>query len=63
MRVDLVTSPMFVVTNTLGLVAALAVSRGTGTSLEAVFVTFSYYSTATRVMWEFTASIATWKAR
>ena len=53
MRVDLVTSPMFVVTNTLGLIVALGVGGGTGASLEAVFITFSYYATATRVMWEF----------
>src|SRR5262249_12174137 len=32
---------------------ALAVANGGGSSLEAVFITFSYYSTATRVMWEF----------
>jgi ATP-binding cassette subfamily B protein len=53
MRVDLVTSPMFVLTNTLGLIVALWVGGGTATSLEAVFITFSYYATATRVMWEF----------
>jgi ATP-binding cassette subfamily B protein len=53
MRVDLVTSPMFVVTNVLGLVIALSVGQGTGASLEVVFITFSYYTTATRVMWEF----------
>jgi ATP-binding cassette subfamily B protein len=51
--VDLVTSPMFVVTNTLGLIVALTVGGGTGASLETVFITFSYYATATRVMWEF----------
>ncbi|HVH26178.1 MAG TPA: ABC transporter ATP-binding protein [Vicinamibacterales bacterium] len=53
MRVDLVTSPMFVVTNTLGLIVALGVRGGGGATLEAVFITFSYYATATRVMWEF----------
>jgi ATP-binding cassette subfamily B protein len=53
MRVDLVTSPMFVLTNTLGLIVALAARGGTGADLEAVFITFSYYATATRVMWEF----------
>jgi ATP-binding cassette subfamily B protein len=53
LRVDLVTSPMFVLTNTFGLMVALSVSGGTGASLEAVFITFSYYATATRVMWEF----------
>jgi ATP-binding cassette subfamily B protein len=49
----MVTGPMFVATNTLGLVVALATSAGTGASLETVFITFSYYATATRVMWEF----------
>ncbi len=53
MRVDMVTSPMFVLTNTLGLAIALATRGSSGASLEAVFVTFSYYSTATRIMWEF----------
>ena len=53
LRVDLVTSPMFVVTNILGLVVALGVGSGTGANLEVVFITFSYYATATRVMWEF----------
>jgi len=53
LRVDTITAPMHVLTNTLGLIVALATSRGTGVSLEAVFITFSYYTTATRVMWEF----------
>ena len=53
LRVDMVTAPMFVLTNTLGLVVALTASGGTGASLETVFVTFSYYATATRVVWEF----------
>ena len=49
-RGDMVTSPMFVLTNTLGLIVALAV-RGAG--FEGVFLTFSYYATATTVMWQF----------
>jgi ATP-binding cassette subfamily B protein len=53
LRVDTITAPMHVLTNTLGLVVALVTSRGSGASLEAVFITFSYYTTATRVMWEF----------
>jgi len=52
-RIDMITSPMFVATNILGLVAALAVRGSSSASLEAVFITFTYYSTATRVMWEF----------
>ena len=53
LRVDTVTSPMYVLTNTLGLIVALATSRGTGASLPAVFITFSYFAAITRVMWEF----------
>jgi len=47
-----VASPMFVLTNLAGLAVALGAAK-TGLGLEAVFITFSYYSTATRVMWEF----------
>jgi ATP-binding cassette subfamily B protein len=53
LRVDPVTAPMHVLTNTAGLVVAIGASEGTGASLEAVFITFSYFTAATRVMWEF----------
>jgi len=53
LRIDTVTSPMYVLTNTMGLVVALAASNGTGASLSTVFITFSYYAAITRVMWEF----------
>jgi ATP-binding cassette, subfamily B, bacterial len=53
LKVDMITSPMYVLTNTLGLIVALSVSRGTGAGLEAVFITFSYYTATTRVVWEF----------
>ncbi len=52
-RIDTITSPMYVVTNTLGLVVALMTRRSGGANLEAVFITFSYFASATRVMWEF----------
>jgi ATP-binding cassette subfamily B protein len=52
-HVNTITAPMYVLTNTLGLVVALHVSLGTASSLETVFLTFSYFATATRVMWEF----------
>ncbi len=51
-RVDLVASPMFVLTNLAGLAVAFGAAR-TGADMEAVFITFSYFTTATRVMWEF----------
>ena len=52
-RIDMITSPMYVVTNTLGLVVALMTQRAGVANLEAVFITFSYFASATRVMWEF----------
>ncbi|HEX7942769.1 MAG TPA: ABC transporter transmembrane domain-containing protein, partial [Gemmatimonadaceae bacterium] len=52
-RVDIVTSPLYVLTNALGLIVALAVGRGSGFAIEAVFLTFSYFAQTTRVMWEF----------
>jgi ATP-binding cassette subfamily B protein len=52
-RIDTITAPMYVATNTLGLAVALTTHGTTGASLEAVFVTFSYYAASTRVMWEF----------
>jgi ATP-binding cassette subfamily B protein len=51
-RVDIVTSPLYVVTNTLGLIVALAIGRGSGFAIEAVFLTFNYFAQTTRVMWE-----------
>jgi ATP-binding cassette, subfamily B, bacterial len=53
LHVDAITSPMYVTTNILGLVVVLWTRGTTGASLEAVFVTFSYYAAVTRVMWEF----------
>ena len=52
-RVDIATSPLYVLTNTAGLIVALAVGRGSGFAIEAVFLTFSYFAQTTRVMWEF----------
>jgi ATP-binding cassette subfamily B protein len=51
-RVDIVTSPLYITTNVIGLVVALAVGRGSGIAIEAVFLTFSYFAQSTRVMWE-----------
>src|SRR4029079_12644672 len=52
-HVDMLTSPLYLATNALGLVVALASGGDTGASLEAVFITFSYYTATTRVVWEF----------
>jgi ATP-binding cassette, subfamily B, bacterial len=53
LRVDTITAPMYILTNTLGLIIALATGAGTGRGLETVFITFSYYIGITHVMWEF----------
>lgn len=52
-KVDLIISPMYVLTNLIGLVLSLHVARTTGLGVETVFVTFSYYSGFTRFLWEF----------
>ena len=51
LRVDTVVAPMSILTSALGLLVAVAL-RG-GMAIEAVVVTFSYYTSATRIMFEF----------
>ncbi|MGQ0716225.1 MAG: ABC transporter ATP-binding protein [Pseudonocardiales bacterium] len=52
LRIDTLVAPMSVLTNALGLF--LAVSLGGGQlGVEAIVVTFAYYSNATRIMFEF----------
>ncbi len=53
LRVDTITAPMYVLTNMLGLIIALSAGGATGAGMQAVFITFSYYASITRVMWEF----------
>lgn len=52
-KIDTTISPFFVMTNAVGLVVALLVSRHSNLNLEVVFVTFNYFAIATRTMWEF----------
>ncbi|WP_344239256.1 ABC transporter ATP-binding protein [Actinocorallia libanotica] len=51
LRVDAVVAPMSVLTSTVGLLLAMALRGGLGP--EAIVVTFAYYSSATRIMFEF----------
>jgi ATP-binding cassette subfamily B protein len=57
LRVDTITAPMYVLTNALGLIIALATNGATGAGLQTIFVTFSYYTGITRVMWEFSRHV------
>ena len=52
-RIDVLISPMYVLTNLSGLIVALMVARNNGVGIEVVFVTFSFYAGFTRIMWEF----------
>ncbi len=52
-RIDMVTSPLYVLTNLLGVVLAVALADGGRFDLEAVFVTFFYYARVTQVVWQF----------
>ncbi|MFJ3305005.1 ABC transporter ATP-binding protein [Streptomyces sp. NPDC086549] len=52
LRIDTLVAPMSVLTNALGLLIAVAVGGG-GHGVEAVVVAFTYYTNATRIMFEF----------
>ncbi|MFF8597960.1 ABC transporter ATP-binding protein [Streptomyces sp. NPDC015232] len=52
LRIDTVVAPLSVLTNVLGLVVALMLGAGQH-GVEAVIVAFTYYSNATRIMFEF----------
>ena len=53
LKINAVASPFYVFVNTIGLAIALAVTRGSGETLQVVFVTFSYYTATTRIIWDF----------
>ncbi|MFC1438547.1 ABC transporter ATP-binding protein [Streptacidiphilus sp. N1-10] len=52
LRIDTLVAPMSVLTNALGLLLAVALA-GHGRGVESVVVAFTYYSNATRIMFEF----------
>ncbi|MFD7868458.1 ABC transporter ATP-binding protein [Streptomyces sp. NPDC057682] len=52
LRIDTFVAPMSVLTNALGLLLAVALGGGSH-GVEAVVVAFTYYSNATRIMFEF----------
>lgn len=51
-NIDFTISPLYVITNTIGLGLAVLLSKN-GANLAQVFVVFSYYATTTRILWEF----------
>lgn len=52
LRIDTLVAPLSVLTNALGLLLAVMLGGG-GHGVEAVVVAFTYYSNATRIMFEF----------
>jgi ATP-binding cassette, subfamily B, bacterial len=52
LRIDALVAPMSVLTNVLGLLLAVALGGGEH-GIEAIVVAFTYYSNATRIMFEF----------
>ncbi|MBP2327703.1 ATP-binding cassette subfamily B protein [Kibdelosporangium banguiense] len=52
LRIDTLVAPMSVLTNALGLFLAVSLSGGQ-LGVEAIVVTFTYFSNATRIMFEF----------
>jgi ATP-binding cassette subfamily B protein len=52
LKVDMTISPLYVGTNVLGLALAIMLGGKSG-STAAIFITFSYFSSATRILWEF----------
>ncbi len=51
LRVDMVVAPMSIITSTVGVLLAVVLRGGLG--IEALMVTFTYYSQATGIMFEF----------
>ncbi|MFA7286141.1 MAG: ABC transporter ATP-binding protein [Patescibacteria group bacterium] len=52
LRFDTVISPIYVLTNTCGLIAAVLFAEQLGLSAGAIMIIFSYYALTTRVLWE-----------
>ena len=53
LRFDSIASPMYVITNVLGLVAAIFFAQKLGLAIGSIVVVFSYYSMVTRIFWDF----------
>jgi ATP-binding cassette, subfamily B, bacterial len=52
LRIDSVISPLYVLTNVIGLALAITLSNNHST-IAKIFITFSYFSSATQILWQF----------
>jgi ATP-binding cassette subfamily B protein len=53
LRIDMVTSPLYVITNTVGLVIALALSANGSLNIAAIFISFNYFAQISGIVWDF----------
>lgn len=53
LKIETLLSPLFVVTNMIGLSVALALSSNGSLNVEVVFVSFSYFAQISGIMWKF----------
>jgi len=52
LKIDMSISPLYVLTNVIGLALAILVGKDANTT-SAIFLTFSYFASSTRILWEF----------
>lgn len=53
LRIEMALSPLYVLTNTIGLIIALTLSSNGSLNVGAIFVSFNYFATISAVMWKF----------
>jgi ATP-binding cassette subfamily B protein len=53
LKIDTLISPLYVLTNTVGLVIALALSTNNSLNIAAVFISYSYFTQVSGVVWKF----------
>lgn len=53
LRIEMTLSPLYVLTNMVGLTIALALSTNGALNVEAIFVSFSYFAQISGIMWKF----------
>jgi ATP-binding cassette subfamily B protein len=53
LRIDMVTSPFYILTNAVGLIIALYLGTHSNINFAVIFIAFNYYATVTKVMWDF----------
>lgn len=52
-KTQMIASPMFVITNIVGLVLAIMIGGQNGTTMATIFITFNFFGRVTDLMWNF----------